>query len=138
MPLPSSARDSLSERDQPRERLFQKSGNGVARANDARMPHHCPIFERQTSIVHSFPEVGPGGGSALWRNWQHRRWCAMDGELLIWREGFSRGRKKRTTAGPKKLKAGQTVALAQKKERVPPLLSASVSAIIHDIATATY
>ena len=45
----------------------------------------------------------------------------MDGALLNWREGFGTARKKRTTAGPKKQKARQTVALAQKKERVPPL-----------------
>jgi len=45
----------------------------------------------------------------------------MDGALLNWREGFGTARKKRTTAGPKKQKARQTVALVQKKERVPPL-----------------
>ena len=36
-PPPSSARATLSERDLPRERLFQKSGNAIARANHARM-----------------------------------------------------------------------------------------------------
>jgi hypothetical protein len=46
----------------------------------------------------------------------------MEGALLKWREGFGTARKKRTTAGPKNQKARQTVALAQKKERVPPLL----------------
>ena len=45
----------------------------------------------------------------------------MDGALLKWREGFGTERKKWTTAGPKKQKVRQTVALAQKKERVPPL-----------------
>ena len=49
----------------------------------------------------------------------------MDGALLNWREGFGTARKKRTTAGPKKQKARQTVALAQKKIRVPPLLLSS-------------
>ena len=29
--------ENLSERDLPRERLFQKSGNAIARANDTRM-----------------------------------------------------------------------------------------------------
>ncbi len=32
----------------PRERLFQKSGNGVARTNVARVQHHCLIFESRT------------------------------------------------------------------------------------------
>ena len=72
-----------------------------------------------SSLLH---KAGIGGGSALWRNWQIGRWCMMDGALLKWREGNCTARKKRTTAGPKKQKARQTVALAQKKERVPPLL----------------
>ena len=119
-PPPSWARDTPWKRDLPRERLFQKSGNGVARTNDARMRHHCPIFERGTSPFQSISTRRAGGGSALWRNWQVGRWCAMDGALLNWREGFGTARKKRTTAGPKKQKARQTVALAQKKERMPP------------------
>ena len=58
----------------------------------------------------------PEGGRhyALWRNWQVGRWCAMDGALLKWREGFGDSSKNASMAGPKKQKARQT-ALSRKK-----------------------
>ena len=69
---------------------------------------------QMTNTFYSFPEVGPGGGSVLWRNWQVGRLCAMDGALLKWREGFGDSSKNASMAGPKKQKARQT-ALSRKK-----------------------
>ena len=55
MPPPSSARANLSERDLPRECLFQKSGNGVACGHDLRVRQHGPIFERGVPGADLFP-----------------------------------------------------------------------------------
>ena len=81
---------------------------------------------QMTNTFQAVHKVNPGGGSALWRNWQLGRWCTMGGALLKWRDGFGTYLEKNERRLDQKNKKPDRPSLSHKKRTsAPPSITIS-------------